>query len=116
MIKVKESEKIAQTTVQIPGAKGVSIRRLIGKKDDAPTFAMRLFEVAPGGHTPLHRHAHEHEVFILDGQGSVSGSWGKMSLLAGSAVFVPGQKEHQFINVGNEPLRFLCLVPVAADG
>ena len=32
---------------------------------------MRQFELAPGGHTPRHTHAHEHEVFVLEGAGVV---------------------------------------------
>ena len=53
------------------GAKGVKIRWLIGEQDGAPNFAMRHFEVAPGGHTPHHSHDWEHEVFVLSGRGKV---------------------------------------------
>ncbi len=115
MLKVKKSQLVDRKAVQMPGAQEVFIRRLITREDGAPTFAMRLFEVAPGGHTPRHQHVHEHEVFILDGKGEVMGAQGAMPLEAGTAVLVPSDEEHQFRNVGSEPLVFLCLVPTAAD-
>ena len=55
--------------VEMEGAKGVTMRLLISDKDGAPNFAMRLFEVDRNGHTPLHTHDFEHEVFVLEGEG-----------------------------------------------
>ena len=49
------------------GAEGVTIRVLMGDNVGAPTFTMRHFEIAPGGRTPFHAHAWEHEVYILSG-------------------------------------------------
>jgi quercetin dioxygenase-like cupin family protein len=115
VVMLKNSEKVSSQTVQMPGTQGVFIRRLLTRKDGAPNVAMRLFEVEPGGHTPRHRHAHEHEVFVLSGRGIVFGAQGDMPLEAGSAVLVPPEEEHQFRNSGSEPLVFLCIVPIAAD-
>ena len=50
------------------GAAGCRVRWLIGEGDNAPNFAMRKFEVAPGGHTPRHFHDYEHEVYVLAGK------------------------------------------------
>jgi len=47
------------------------IRWLITKEMGAPNFAMRLFEISPRGFSPLHTHAWEHEIFVLEGNGSV---------------------------------------------
>lgn len=115
MVKLNRSEKIARKAVQMPGAQGVFVRRLITREDGAQNFVMRLFELEPGGHTPRHRHAHEHEVYVLSGRGSVVGARGETPLEAGSAVFVTPQEEHQFVNGGSETLVFLCLVPATAD-
>lgn len=92
-------------------AEGVTIRWLIARAHGAPHFAMRLFEVPPGGASPHHRHWWEHEVFILDGEGLVSTEEGDFPLRPGVAVLVPGEALHQFRNSGSGPLRFLCLVP-----
>jgi len=94
------------------GAEGVKIRWIISEKDGAPTFAMRHFEIAPGGHTPRHSHAWEHEVFILTGGGKVAGQDGETPLEPGSVVFVAPNEEHHFANDGDEPLTLLCLVPL----
>lgn len=53
------------------GLKDIRVRRLISKKDGAENFAMRLFEIQPGGYSPLHQQDREHEVFILEGNGVI---------------------------------------------
>jgi quercetin dioxygenase-like cupin family protein len=93
------------------GASRLKVRWLITKDIGAPNFAMRLFEMEPGGYSPLHSHDWEHEVFILEGEGTVFGKEGEKRFLAGNAVFVPPNERHQFKNTGQKLLRFLCLVP-----
>jgi quercetin dioxygenase-like cupin family protein len=44
---------------------------LITKEMGAPNFVMRLFEIDPDGYSPFHTHAWEHEVFVLEGEGTV---------------------------------------------
>jgi quercetin dioxygenase-like cupin family protein len=51
------------------GIKDLKVRWLISKNDGAKNFAMRLFEIKPGGYSPLHQHNWEHEVFIIQGEG-----------------------------------------------
>jgi quercetin dioxygenase-like cupin family protein len=95
----------------VPDLEGVTIRWLIAKADGAPHFAMRLFELQPGSGSPDHRHTWEHEVFVLEGEGVVRTEDGNQPLSPGVAVFVPGEVQHQFLNTGTGPLRFLCLIP-----
>ncbi|NTV43669.1 MAG: cupin domain-containing protein [Syntrophobacteraceae bacterium] len=92
-------------------AKGVTGRVLIGKDDGASNFCMRIFELAPDGHTPLHAHAWEHEIFFHSGSGSVyqNGEW--VPVRAGNAVFIPRNQEHQIRNTGTDALTFVCLIP-----
>ena len=96
------------------GAKDVEIRWLISKEDEAENFAMRMFEIQPGGHTPLHTHPHEHEVFIVEGQGVLVFEGQEHAFAAEHVIFVPGGKEHCFKNTGDTLLRLLCLIPVSA--
>jgi len=49
------------------GTSKLRVRWLITKEIGAKNFAMRLFEMEPGGYSPLHSHPWEHEVFILEG-------------------------------------------------
>jgi quercetin dioxygenase-like cupin family protein len=93
------------------GAQGVKIRWLITKEDGAKNFAMRLFEIEPGGHTPLHTHKWEHEVFILEGRGKVMAGDENRMFKSGDAIFIPGNVEHQFKNTGDTVLKLLCLIP-----
>lgn len=112
-MKAVTSASIAKKSVTVPGAEGAAIRVLISKEDGAPTFAMRMFEVEPGGHTPLHRHPHEHEVFVLEGKGVAVHEGKDYPLAPEVVVFIPGGDEHCFKNTGKSTLRFLCLVPLS---
>ncbi len=95
-------------------AKGIAARVVIGKDDGAPNFYMRVFEIAPGGHTPLHTHAWEHEMFIHAGAGEVFGNGRWQPVQAGNVVFIPGNEEHQIKNPHQEMLVVVCLVPASA--
>lgn len=110
-LKINRAEAVQASPVGTEGAEGVTIRWLISRDDGAPNFAMRLFEVAPGGHSPLHRHRWEHEVYIVEGTGELDWEGEPRKLRAGDFVFVAPEGEHRFRNTGNGPLKFLCLVP-----
>ena len=94
------------------GASGASLRELITVREGAPNFAMRLFELAPGGSTPFHSHDWEHEVFVLDGSGLVGTAGEPLPVKGGDSVFIPGDEKHQFRNAGTAPLRFICVIPM----
>ena len=96
-------------------AEKVKIRWLINEKQGAPNFAMRRFEVEPGGSTPYHTHPWEHEVYVLAGQGEVRFAGGSHAATPGDFAFVPPNDEHQFVNVGDKPFEFLCMVPLNGE-
>jgi quercetin dioxygenase-like cupin family protein len=110
-MKVVHYENVESTPVQMEGAVGCRIRCLIGPDDNAPSFSMRQFEVAAGGHTPRHAHSYEHEVFVLEGEGLVFDGSGDVAIRPGSVVYVPPNRPHQFRNTGRGPMKFLCLIP-----
>ena len=93
------------------GASKLKVRWLITKQMGAPNFAMRLFEVEPGGHSPFHNHPWEHEVFILEGEGLVVSEEGERKVSAGNVIFISPNEKHQLKNNGKKTLKFLCLVP-----
>ena len=113
-MKIASSSDVTTVPVEMEGAKDVQIQWLIGKDDEATNFAMRLFELAPGGHTPLHAHPHEHEVFVLEGTGIVMDNGQERAIGPEDAILVPGGCEHNFQNTGDSVLRFLCLIPKSA--
>ncbi len=110
-MKVVAHESLPSEPVTMAGAARCTMRCLIGEADGAPSFTMRQFEVGPGGHTPHHAHAYEHEVFVLEGSGEVLDGDAPRPLRPGTAVFVPSNHPHQFRNTGTVPLKFLCLIP-----
>ncbi len=115
-MKVSHYKQIESQQVDMPGASGCSVRWLVGEKDGAPNFAMRQFEVAPGGHTPRHQHSYEHEVYVLEGAGEVYEGDQAHALRAGDVIFVKPDEVHQFRNTGDSPMKFLCLIPNSAAG
>jgi len=103
--------EVPEEKVKEEGAKGTRVRWLISDKDGAKNFAMRYFEVEPGGYTPRHMHDWEHEVFILSGEGKVIYEGQEWEIGPGYVVFIPPGKEHCFMNTGREKMVFLCLIP-----
>lgn len=115
-MKVNHYEDVASQPVEMEGASGCQVRWLVGEADGAPTFAMRQFEVAAGGHTPKHSHPYEHEVFVLEGSGLVLEGEVEHPLKTGDVIFVKPDEIHQFRNTGERPMKFLCMVPNSATG
>ncbi len=92
------------------GSRNVKVRWLITKDLGAKNFAMRSFEIAPNGSTPLHENPWEHEVFVLKGKGIVKGS-SESEFKEGDVIFIPPNESHQFKNNSKENTEFLCLIP-----
>ena len=115
-MKVQNSQTITQQPVDMEGARGCHVRKLVGEADQAPNFAMRQFEVEPGGHTPRHFHDYEHEVYVLEGKGVVFENETAHPLQSGDVVLIQPNEVHQFRNTGDVALKFLCLIPNSAAG
>jgi len=101
--------------VNVEGAVGVKKAGLITEADASPTAAMRLFEIAPGGNTPFHAHDWEHVVYVLEGTGTLRTEHGDADFGQGDALLAAPGEEHNFVNTGDGPLRFLCVVPLRGD-
>jgi quercetin dioxygenase-like cupin family protein len=52
-MKIEKCTNIAKKAVEVEGAKDAGIRWLISKEDGAENFAMRIFEIEPGGGIPI---------------------------------------------------------------
>jgi quercetin dioxygenase-like cupin family protein len=109
-------ERFTDTPAKIvEEANGVSIRWVINKEDGAPTFAMRVIDVQPGGNTPYHTHGFEHGVFVLNGEGVVQTADGETPIGPETVVFVDPDAEHNFVNRGDDVLRFICVIPLPEE-
>jgi quercetin dioxygenase-like cupin family protein len=111
MIKTTHYKDIPVDPAGEEGAKEIGIRWLITERDGAPNFAMRVIEVAPGGHSPYHQHPWEHEVFILEGAGTLVQEEKETRFSKGDVIFVPPDEWHQFKNTSQDNLEFICLIP-----
>lgn len=99
------------TAVQMPDAKDVTKRLIHGPREGTPLVAMRVFTLAPGGHTPYHEHPFEHQNIVLEGTGVIRTPDGEVPVQAGStALILPGEV-HGFVNTGDTPFSFVCVVP-----
>ena len=114
-MRVHHTDQTKAQAMEMDGAVGVSLRLMVGREHGAPTFAMRHFTVEPDGHTPLHRHNYEHEVYVVAGKGLVRSGDTHREVTPGSAVFISANELHQFSNTGPDPLQFVCMVPVQFD-
>jgi quercetin dioxygenase-like cupin family protein len=110
-VKIKHYTQIAPDPAGEADAVGVSVRWVISERDGADNFSMRVITVGPGGHTPLHEHPWEHEVFILSGEGRVIQRDSDAVCSQGDVVFILPGELHQFVNASDEALEFVCLIP-----
>ncbi len=104
-------EEVQREEVSEAGTKGVRVRWLISAGDGAPNFYMRRFEVEAGGRTCHHEHAWEHEVYVLEGQGTVFAGGHEERFRAGDVIYIPPHEEHYFAADAANPVAFLCLIP-----
>jgi len=96
---------------------GITRRELVGKRGESARFHVRYFEIAPGGHSTLEKHEHEHVVVPLRGQGEARFGNYVYKVGFGDVVYVAPGDPHQFRNPeeAEEPFGFLCLVNAERD-
>jgi quercetin dioxygenase-like cupin family protein len=112
---IRRAEDMEGRAMTMDGAQDVTMRLMVGRGDGAPTFSMRHFTVATGGHTPRHSHDYEHEIYVVRGHGRVEQGGEFQDVRAGDVLFVQPNSTHQLVNTGDEDFQFLCLVPVTFD-
>lgn len=100
--------KVEENEMNVKGAHGVKIKYLLHEGVGAKRLQLRLFSIDVGGYTSLEKHKHEHEVFILHGEAFVRGGNTETIVREGNVIFISSWEEHQFRNVGEEKLQFLC--------
>ena len=96
--------------------RGTAIQILIGPADGAPNFMTRRFTIDPGGRIPRHRHdSIEHEQVMLSGTMTIGLDNREVDVTAGDSVFIPAGVSHWYENRTDEPVAFLCMVPITAE-
>ena len=95
------------------GAERTQVQYLIDERQSSNRFALRLYTVQKGGHTPLDQHPYEHHVYVLSGEGllrqSTDPNPNLKTIKARDTIFIPSNAVHQFSNLRDDPLVFLCV-------
>jgi len=117
---IRDPDQVESKEMTMPGAEQVTMRLMVGRGDGASNFAMRCFDVQPGGCTPLHHHNYEHEIMVMAGEGKAvkhngDGEEELVPIKAGDVIFIQPNELHQFRNDGDSILRFMCMVPTKFD-
>jgi len=106
---IKDTSQVPAQAVQ----EGIDLRWLIAEKENAPNFAMRLVTIHPGGVFAPHHHPYEHEIYVLEGTGVVTNPDGDVGVMQpGVFVLVPPDEIHGYRNTGDQPLKFICMIPL----
>ncbi len=107
----KHWKEVESAPVDMEGVKDAQRRLILGPEDKTPLMALRVFTLAPGGHTPYHQHPFEHMNVVLEGEGVLRKDGGEHALVPGSMALVLPDELHQFRNDGDTEFSFVCLVP-----
>ena len=112
-MKVVHAWDVPTDIVREPGAKQVTIRRLIDTPDGADRFLMSLFELSENGATPPHYHDWEHEIYVLSGSLHIDlpSENRSVQLREGDVVFIPRAEAHGLATGPGETAKLLLVAP-----
>ena len=108
LLYITKVEDVKEYEITEKGAYRVKVKYLLHKGIGASNLQLRLFTIDVGGYTPLEKHAHEHEVFILKGSALLKSGNQETHVTEGNIIFIPSMEEHQFRNISEKPVKFLC--------
>jgi quercetin dioxygenase-like cupin family protein len=94
---------------EVEGSSKLKIRWL--NNEGSRNFAVRHIEIEPDGYSPYHSHPWEHEIFVLEGNGTAVGEKGDESISVGDLISIPGEEIHQIKNTDKSVLKILCMIP-----
>lgn len=109
---VKRSNDVEAKSVA--AGKDTTIQVLISPQE-GPNFALRKFSMKPGGGMPRHTNTLEHEQYVLRGEATITIGDETHRVQTGDVVFIPEGVIHSYVNTGNDPFEFLCIVPNKED-
>jgi quercetin dioxygenase-like cupin family protein len=81
-------------------------RVVIGPKQGAPNFVMRVIDMAPGA-SYSHSHDWEHEVFVLSGEATLVTDEAETQLKPDDLIYIAPFEKHGLANRSQEIFRFI---------
>ena len=94
---------------EVEGSSKLKLRWL--NTDGSRNFAVRHCEVESGGYSPFHSHPWEHEIYVIEGNGTALGERKPESISTGDLISIPAGETHQIKNTGKNTLKALCMIP-----
>jgi mannose-6-phosphate isomerase-like protein (cupin superfamily) len=89
--------------------------RKLSEDSCGPKLEVRYFEVPPGAVTRLEKHEHEHYVIVGQGIGQAIIGEDAREVRRHDVVYVGPLQPHQFVNRGDVPFGFFCIVTAERD-
>ena len=89
---------------------GVTKQIPIGSAENSANFIIRYFRLEPGTHSNLESHPHEHGVIVMHGHARLQINDTFETVGPYDAIFISGGDLHQFLQQGEEPFGFLCVI------
>lgn len=112
MMIIKKLDNIEKEDVTMANSTKTTIQWLITKNDGAERFTMRRFDIEPGGSIGLHEHPEDHEIYVLQGNGTLIDEEGnEKKVEKNDIIYVPPDERHGYRNDGNKPFSFICVIP-----
>jgi len=108
---VGNTKDITPKVIESKEVQGITMKVLVSPKEGWEGHVMRVFEVEPQGFTPKHSHPWPHINYIIKGHGELMIDGETTTITPGSYAYVPSDTLHQFRNVGEQSLEFICIVP-----
>lgn len=99
---------------------GVSRHTIVGARkassaEPGPAMEVRYFELQPGAASRLEKHEHEHYVIVRDGVGYAIVGDVATEIGPSDVIYVAPMLLHQFVNRGDRPFGFFCMVDACRD-
>lgn len=107
-MEIKKLNEIEEKVLEGEDAKNTKIQVLTTGNGN---FIMRRFIIDEKGHTPLHQHPWEHEIFVIKGKGIIYDGKKEKELPPGTTLYIPPKEKHQFLNKSSDPFELTCVIP-----
>jgi quercetin dioxygenase-like cupin family protein len=106
-MKVYSKEALQETTEYC--CVNTTVKELKTQEADESNINIKLFEMQPGGYSPLHSHPPQHQLIITDGEGSIFDGEKTVGIKTGDIAYVAPNEPHQLRATGDKPLKFIGL-------
>ena len=106
MVSIKNLEDLESINLK-EDEENIEKKLLIGEKDGATNFEMKLFTIGPNGYSEHHTHDWDHEIFILNGEGILKSKNKDYNISQGDCIYIKPKEEHQIQNPYDKDLKYI---------